>query len=139
MQADPRYDDVVAEVRSFLDERTAAAVAAGIVRDRICVDPGIGFGKTVEHNLELLAGLDGLTTGPWPVLVGPSRKRFLGSILERAARARDPAEREQATAAAVVAVILGGAAVVRVHDVASVADAAAVADAIVRVSPMDQG
>lgn len=139
MQADPRYDDVVVEVGAFLEERAGVAVGAGIAPERICVDPGIGFGKTVDHNLQLLAGLDALSAGRYPVLVGPSRKRFLRSVLERAARAQDPVQREMATTGAVVAAIMGGAAVVRVHEVVSVADAVAIADAIVRVSPTEQG
>ena len=81
MQDDPRYDDVVAEVKGFLEERLAFAVAAGIAEERVCLDPGIGFGKTVEHNLELLARLDELVAIGRPVLVGASRKRFLGRLL----------------------------------------------------------
>jgi len=81
MQDDPRYDDVVAEVSSFLEDRLGAAVAAGIQEERICLDPGLGFGKTVEHNLELLARMDELVAIGRPVLVGASRKRFLGRML----------------------------------------------------------
>lgn len=136
MQENPRYNDVVDEVGRFLGDRAAAAITSGIEGDRIVIDPGIGFGKTVDHNLELLARLESLAVGSYPVLVGASRKRFLGSVLRRAGRETEPAERDAATAAAVVAAILGGAAVVRVHDVAATVDAARVADAIVRVSPI---
>jgi dihydropteroate synthase len=111
MQQDPRYDDVVAEVIAFLRERIAAAEAAGIARDRIIADPGIGFGKTGGHNLQLLrrlrelvAALDGV-----PVLVGTSRKAFLGGD--------SPADREEATLATVMWALDSGAAMVRVHDV----------------------
>ncbi len=78
MQADPRYDDVVSEVTAFLEERLEFATEAGIDEERICLDPGIGFGKTAEHNLELLARLDEIVALGRPVLVGASRKRFLG-------------------------------------------------------------
>ena len=80
-QDDPRYDDVVSEVRAFLEERLSFAVAAGIREERICLDPGIGFGKGVEHNVELLSRLDQLVAIGRPVLVGVSRKRFLGRLL----------------------------------------------------------
>ena len=81
MQDDPRYDDVVSEVKAFLEERLEFATGAGIAEERICLDPGIGFGKTVEHNLELLARLDEIVALGRPVLVGASRKRFLGRLL----------------------------------------------------------
>ena len=81
MQDDPRYDDVVAEVARFLEERLAFAVAEGIAEERICLDPGIGFGKTVEHNVELLARLGELAALGRPLVVGASRKRFLGRLL----------------------------------------------------------
>ena len=83
MQADPRYGDVVAEVRDFLVERARSCEAAGIARDRIVIDPGFGFGKTVAHNLALLRSLDVLTATGYPVLVGMSRKSTLGSITGR--------------------------------------------------------
>ena len=133
MQASPHYTNVVADVHRFLEARAEAAIAAGIGADRICLDPGIGFGKTVEHNLRLLAGLATLTSGDHPILIGTSRKRFLGSILETGGGTPDVAGRDRATAATVVASILAGAAVVRVHDVAAALDAGRVADAIVRV------
>ena len=127
MQRDPRYDDVVAEVIAFLRERAASAVAAGIARERILVDPGIGFGKTVEHNLELLARLDELAVLELPVLVGTSRKSFLGRLTGRAEH-----DRLAATIATNVIAFLRGARVFRVHDVAAVRDALAVAAATVR-------
>jgi dihydropteroate synthase len=114
MQDDPRYDDVVAEVASFLEERLAFAVEAGISEDHICLDPGIGFGKTVEHNLALLARLDELVALGRPVLVGASRKRFLGRILGDANALTGPV----AAGVAVAAVAYErGASIFRVHDV----------------------
>jgi dihydropteroate synthase len=133
MQVSPHYDNVVVDVHRFLEAQVGAAIAAGVGSDRICLDPGIGFGKTVDHNVQLLAGLATLTSGDHPILVGTSRKRFLGAILERAGGTVDVASRDRATAATVVASILAGAAVVRVHDVAAALDAVRVADAIVRV------
>jgi dihydropteroate synthase len=125
MQDNPRYDDVVAEVAAFLADRVRAAEDAGIDGDAICVDPGIGFGKTGEHNLSLLRHLDAIAgVGP-PVVVGVSRKRFLGSIIGDAERAR-----AVATAAANVEAVRRGAWMVRVHDVRATRDALAVAAAI---------
>ena len=132
MQSDPTYDDVVGDVTGFLRDRTTRAVDGGVERSRIVVDPGIGFGKTFEHNLALLAGI-GQLGGDRPVLIGASRKRFLGTILEHAGRPHGPDDRDTATAAAVALAVAGGAAVVRVHDVAGAVDAARTADAIVRV------
>ena len=127
MQDAPHYDDVVGEVAAFLAERVEAAVAAGVARERIMIDPGIGFGKTVEHNLELLARLDELVALGQPVLVGTSRKSFLGRLTGRGEE-----ERLAATIATNVIALLGGASVFRVHDVAPVRDALAVAAATVR-------
>ena len=132
MQSDPTYDDVVGDVAAFLRDRTAAAIERGIEASRIVVDPGIGFGKTFDHNLSLLRGIDKLGNGQ-PVLVGTSRKSFLGSILEKAGRPSEPADRDTATAATVALAVASGAAVVRVHNAASAVDAARTADAIVRV------
>ncbi len=132
MQADPTYDDVVSDVAAFLRDRTAAAVERGVESSRIVVDPGIGFGKTFEQNLALMAGIGDLGNGQ-PVLIGASRKRFLGTILERAGRPSEPDDRDMATAATVALAVAGGAAVVRVHNVADAVDAARTADAIVRV------
>ncbi len=111
MQRDPTYSDVVEEVRSFLDRRTRFAVEAGIPEERIFVDPGIGFGKTLEHNLALLGNLSRLVELGRPVLVGASRKAFLGAILDAT-----PDERIEGTIAANTAAILGGASIIRVHD-----------------------
>lgn len=132
MQVDPTYEDVVADVARFLRRRTEAAVAAGIEASRIVVDPGIGFGKTIEHNLALLEGIEGIGGGR-PVMIGASRKAFLGSILDRAGRPSSPKDRDAATAATTTMAISNGAAVVRVHDVAGAVDVARTADAIVRV------
>jgi dihydropteroate synthase len=114
MQESPRYDDVVSEVAEFLEARMVAAVAAGIPEARICLDPGIGFGKTVEHNLELIARLDEVVALGRPVLIGVSRKRFLGRILG------DPRALSGSTAASVAVAVLAyerGASIVRAHDV----------------------
>ena len=127
MQADPRYDDVVDEVKAFLEERMQAAVRAGVPEERIQLDPGIGFGKTLDHNLELLARLDEIAALGRPVVVGVSRKSFLGRIT-----GREPAERAVATAAANVLALERGASVFRVHDVAPTKDALAVATATLR-------
>ncbi len=127
MQQDPVYDDVVSDVKAFLEERLAVAVAAGIAEDRIMLDPGIGFGKTVEHNLELLRRLGELVALGRPVVVGTSRKTFLGRITGRATD-----DRLAGTIATNVLALERGASVFRVHDVAPVADALAVAAATVR-------
>ncbi len=114
MQADPRYDDVVAEVASFLEERLAFAVEAGVREERVCLDPGIGFGKTVEHNFELVRRLDELTALGRPVVVGFSRKSSLGKLLG------DPDATTGSTAASVGAAVAAyerGATILRVHDV----------------------
>lgn len=127
MQRDPRYDDVVSEVKAFLEERLEVAVAAGIAEERIQIDPGIGFGKTVEHNLELLRRLDELVTLGFPVLIGMSRKSFLGRIT-----GREVGDRLAATLSANVLAFTKGASVFRVHDVAPLRDALMVAAATVR-------
>jgi dihydropteroate synthase len=126
MQRDPHYGDVVAEVRDFLAARVEAAVAAGIARERILIDPGIGFGKTVEHNLALLDRLDEIVALGQRVLIGTSRKSFLGPLARR-----DDEARLAGTIATNVIALLRGASVFRVHDVAAVADALAVAAATV--------
>ena len=129
MQADPRYEDLVAEVIHALAGSVDRAVAAGVRRARIWVDPGIGFGKTVGHNLFLLRHLAELRVLGAPVLVGTSRKRFLGAL----AGGLPPEQRLPGTLASLAAVaVLHGADVVRVHDVSEVKDALAVADAIAR-------
>jgi dihydropteroate synthase len=128
MQQEPVYGDVVSDVAAFLEERLAAAVSAGIAEERICLDPGIGFGKTVEHNLELLRRLDELVAIGRPVVVGTSRKRFLGTLTG----GREPADRVPGTIAANVLALERGATIFRVHDVAQNADALKVAAATVR-------
>ncbi|MEA2024252.1 MAG: dihydropteroate synthase [Actinomycetota bacterium] len=132
MQIDPTYEDVVTEVAEFLRRRTEVGVAAGIDASRIVVDPGIGFGKTIRHNLDLLNSIDRIGGGR-PVLVGASRKAFLGTILDQAGRPSSPEDRDTATVATAALAVAKGAAVLRVHDVASAVDAARTADAIVRV------
>jgi dihydropteroate synthase len=128
MQDDPRYDDVAAEVNEFLRERIEAAVFAGIAEERVCVDPGIGFGKNVEHNLALLRSVSALRLLGAAVMVGASRKRFIGVLTG----ADDPADRLEGSLAAAVLAASLGADVVRVHDVAPTVRALRVADAIVR-------
>jgi dihydropteroate synthase len=125
MQEDPRYDDVVDDVKAFLVERMAAAVRAGIPEARIELDPGIGFGKTLEHNLELIDRLDEIVALGRPVVLGTSRKAFLGRITGRA----EPRARTAATLATLVLGLERGAQVFRVHDVAPARDALAVAAA----------
>jgi dihydropteroate synthase len=126
MQRDPRYEDVVSDVKAFLTERMEAAMRAGVAEERIQLDPGIGFGKTLEHNLELLRRLGELTDLGRPLVIGTSRKSFLGRIT-----GRDVTERVPATIATCVMAYERGASVFRVHDVAAVADALKVADATV--------
>jgi len=125
MQADPHYEDVVSEVKAFLEERLAAAVAAGVPEERVQLDPGIGFGKTVAHNLELLRRLEEIVAIGRPVVLGTSRKRFIGAITGRVAAA----DRVHGTVATCVLGLERGARVFRVHDVAAVADGLAVAAA----------
>lgn len=126
MQAAPRYEDVVSEVVTFLRERAAAAQAAGIAPEAIVVDPGIGFGKTVSQNCRLVRRLDALVALGYPVLVGVSRKSFLGRLLG----GRDVAERLFGTAAAVALAVAGGAKLIRVHDVAAIHDVVVVSEAV---------
>ena len=129
MQQAPRYGDVVTEVDAFLGARAQACLAGGIAPGRICIDPGFGFGKTLEHNLQLLAGLRQLTAGPYPVLVGLSRKSMLATLLQRPVEDRLPGSLALATAA-----VLAGARIVRSHDVAATCDAVRVAAAVARRS-----
>jgi dihydropteroate synthase len=128
MQEDPRYGDVVSDVKAFLEERLAFAVSEGIEAERVWLDPGIGFGKTVEHNLELLRRLDEIVAIGRPVVVGTSRKSFLGKL----AGGRDEGNRLPGTIATNVLALERGASVFRVHDVAQNADALVVAAATVR-------
>ncbi|HVA24126.1 MAG TPA: dihydropteroate synthase [Chloroflexota bacterium] len=125
------YGDVVAEVRDELVAAAARAEAAGVRREHVILDPGLGFGKTGAHNLELLRRLPELVSAGYPVLVGPSRKRFLGLILGTPEQ-----DRVEGTAAAVAIAIAGGAAAVRVHDVPQMVRVVRVADAIVRSLPI---
>jgi dihydropteroate synthase len=125
MQHEPVYDDVVADVKAYLCDAIARAEAAGVSADSILVDPGIGFGKTVEHNLMLLRKLAALTELGKPVLVGTSRKSFIGRLL-----ASPSAERIFGTAGSVAASVMNGASVVRVHDVGEMSDVVRVVDAI---------
>jgi len=129
MQADPHYDDVVAEVTGFLVDRVAAAGAVGVERDRIALDPGVGFGKNLAHNLALLGrGVLQLAETGHPVLIGASRKSFLERILG----SLPPEDRDLPTVAAHALAIANGAAIVRVHNVVMGTRSARVADAIVR-------
>jgi dihydropteroate synthase len=127
MQREPRYGDVVGEVKAFLEERLAFAVSEGVPEQNVWLDPGIGFGKTVEHNLELLRRLDELVALGRPVVVGSSRKSFLGVLTG----GRDEGERLPGTIATNVLALERGASVFRVHDVAPVVDALRVAAATV--------
>jgi dihydropteroate synthase len=126
MQADPRYEDVVSEVAAFLEERLAAAVAAGIAEERVCLDPGIGFGKTVEHNFELIRRLDELAALGRPVVVGFSRKSSLGKLLGDAEATTGSLA---ASVGAAVAAYERGATIFRVHDVREHVEALAAARA----------
>jgi dihydropteroate synthase len=127
MQRNPSYGDVVDEVKAFLAQRLEAALAAGVAEERVWLDPGIGFGKTVEHNLELLRRLDEIVALARPVVIGTSRKAFLGKIT-----GREPLERVPATVAANVIALVRGASIFRVHDVAEAHDALRVAAATLR-------
>jgi len=134
MQAEPQYDDVVAQVGHFLADRVDAARAAGVPEGAIAADPGIGFGKTVEHNLRLLAGLPAITERVGvPVMVGASRKTFVGKVLARAGAASGDLpvdEREEGTLATVVWAVERGASIVRVHDVLPAVRAVRLLDAL---------
>ena len=127
MQDDPRYDDVVSDVKAFLEERLAFAIGEGLPEERVWLDPGIGFGKTVEHNVELLRRLEELVRIGRPLVVGTSRKSFLGKLTG----GRPEGERLPGTIATNVLALERGAAVFRVHDVAEVVDALAVTAATV--------
>ena len=125
---EPVYADVVADIKAFFDRQIAYAISCGVRRDRIWLDPGLGFGKTAQHNLEILRRLSEFQTYDLPLIVGASRKRFLGKILG----SDDPNDRKEGTAATVALSIAAGAAMVRVHDVKEMARVAKVSDAIVR-------
>ena len=126
MQKNPRYDDVVREVGGYLLAQATVLEAAGVARERIAIDPGIGFGKTIEHNLELLRRLPELAELGYPVVVGVSRKRFIGEITG----VGEPSERLGGSIAAALLAVERGAAVVRVHDVEATVQALAVAEAL---------
>ncbi len=130
MQDAPRYDDAVAEIRAFLAGKIAAALASGLAVESIVLDPGIGFGKCLEDNLVLLNHLDALASLDRPVLVGVSRKAFIGRLLDAA-----PDDRLEGTIAAAVLGVVRGAHILRVHDVQAVGRAARVADAILAAPP----
>lgn len=125
MQQNPQYHQVVQDVADFLAARVAAAQHAGIALDRLCIDPGFGFGKTLEHNLQLLRHLETFTAIGLPVLVGLSRKSVLGALTGRM-----PSERVSAGIAAHLLAIVRGARILRVHDVAATRDAVAVFEAV---------
>ncbi len=131
MQHAPHYEDVVDDVRAFLEERLSFAVGEGIAEERILLDPGIGFGKTLEHNLELLSRLGELSALGRPLVIGTSRKAFLGRLAARGPGEAPPAPRERlaGTIATCVMALERGATVFRVHDVAPVRDALVVAAA----------
>lgn len=128
MQQNPVYSDVVGEVLSYLDEGIGIAVRAGVDRGQVLIDPGIGFGKTLEHNLTILNRLDELRTLDRPIVLGTSRKKFIGAVLD----IPQPDQRVDGTAATVCLGIDRGASIVRVHDVARMAQVARMTDAIVR-------
>ncbi len=128
MQDDPHYEDVVVEVAAFLGRQADALREAGVARERIVVDPGIGFGKTLEHNLELLRRLPEIAALGYPVLVGVSRKRFIGQILSES----DPARRVFGSVGAAAHAVMRGADILRMHDVAETVQALGVVAAIER-------
>jgi dihydropteroate synthase len=132
MQRDPRYGNVVDEVKEFLEQRMRFAVREGVSEERIMLDPGIGFGKTVAHNLELIMRLDELTVLGRPIVIGTSRKSFLGRIAADAAGLAEPLDAQHRLAGTIATNVLAlehGAEVFRVHDVAPVREALAVAAA----------
>ena len=131
MQDDPRYDDLVGEIAAFLDDRLRVAEAAGVPRERLVVDPGIGFGKTVAHNLEILRRAADFQALGRPLLLGFSRKAFLGRVLGGLA----PEDRLEATLAAAVLAVERGAHILRVHDVGPVARAVRAAEAVLGAAP----
>jgi dihydropteroate synthase len=134
MQQDPHYDDLLGEVIAYLREGVDKAVSAGVNRERVWVDPGIGFGKTMDHNLELLRRLGELRSLGCGVLLGTSRKSFIGRVLARASGGAlpPPEERVVGTVATTAIGIANGVEIVRVHDVAQNVQAARIADAIFR-------
>jgi dihydropteroate synthase len=130
MQINPHYQDVVVEVRQYLADRISQAIAAGVPQHQIAIDPGIGFGKTLEHNLELMRNLSELQQLDCPILVGVSRKSFIGKLCNQP----DPTSRLWGTAAACTVAIAGGTNILRVHDPREIRDICRVGDAIYRQS-----
>lgn len=130
MQESPHYDDVIAEVSDFFAARIAACEAAGITRSRLILDPGFGFGKTLDHNVELLAGLDRLLSFGLPLLVGLSRKSMLGSLLGQSNEVRPVRKRLYGSLAAALVSAQKGATILRVHDVAATVDMLSVWQAV---------
>lgn len=130
MQENPSYRDVITEISQFLAEKIAEATKSGVSEEQIVIDPGIGFGKTLEHNLTILQKLDDFSRFSRPILVGPSRKGFIGKITGLAVN-----ERLEGTIAAVVAAYLSGGIIFRVHDVKEVKRALAIAEAIKNANP----
>jgi dihydropteroate synthase len=126
MQKDPHYGDVTAEVKAFLEDRAGAAIAAGVPRDRIVLDPGFGFGKNLGHNLTLLRRLPELAALGYPLLVGLSRKSMIGTLLG----GKPMEERLQGSVAAAMIAVQNGASIVRVHDVAPTVEALKIATAL---------
>jgi dihydropteroate synthase len=133
MQAAPQYAAVIAEVRQFLQQRVAAVTAAGVAVTKICIDPGIGFGKSLAHNLELLRGLAGLNVLGLPVLVGASRKSLLGKLTGRAV-----GDRLAGSVALATVAVMHGARIIRAHDVAATVDAVRIASAVLDGVAMNQ-
>jgi len=131
MQADPRYDDVVTDVARFLGKRAGAALSAGVGRERLLLDPGIGFGKTLDHNLQLMAALEHFTVLEFPILFGASRKRFIAAIDETA---RGAGERLGGSLAAALHAARSGCALIRVHDVRETVQALKVQAAILKAA-----
>jgi dihydropteroate synthase len=125
MQVEPHYGQVVGEVRDFLAAQAGKAIEEGVAAEGVILDPGIGFGKTLDHNLELLRDLPALAALGHPLLVGASRKTFIGKILKL-----EPEDRLEGSLAAAVAAVLGGANILRVHDIKETVRAARIADAL---------
>jgi dihydropteroate synthase len=130
MQLEPQYKDVVTEILTFLLERAKRAQGFGIPKERIFIDPGIGFGKTLEHNLKLLANIDKFVKTGYRVLVGPSRKKFIGTLTGK----DNPADRIFGTAAAVTLCASAGVSILRVHDIAEMVDVIKITNAIISVN-----
>jgi dihydropteroate synthase len=128
MQVAPHYDSLISEISEFLQEKIQVAVESGISPEQIIIDPGIGFGKTVAHNLEILRNLRKFKALGKPILVGTSRKSFIGKILN----VNDATDRVDGTSATVAIAIANGADLVRVHDVKEIVRVARMADAIVK-------